>query len=160
MASIVTIQNRQSTRRVNTVLLRRITWSLLADELGLVEVELGINLVGDAEMTRINEGFLHHEGSTDVITFDYAEPGTRNSKTGTVGVQGEILVCVDEAIRQAKRFKTSWQSEIVRYVVHGVLHLLGHDDKRAKPRQKMKREENRLVSRVASEYPIADIDSR
>jgi len=160
MAIVVTIQNRQRTRRVNVPLLRRITRSLLIEELALADAELGINLVGDLEMTRINEDFLEHKGSTDVITFDYAEPGTRNSKRVTLSVHGEIFVCVDEAIRQAKRFKTSWQSEVVRYVVHGVLHLLGHDDKRAAPRMKMKREENRLVNRLADDCPIEKVALR
>ena len=45
-------------------------------------------------------------------------------------LHGEIFICVDEAVWQARKFRTSWQSEIVRYLVHGVLHLLGHDDSR------------------------------
>ena len=45
-------------------------------------------------------------------------------------LHGEIFICVDEAIRQARRFGTIWQSEIVRYLIHGVLHLLGFDDSR------------------------------
>jgi len=153
MAIVITIQNRQRTRRVDVALLRRITRSLLADQLELAEVELGFNLVADEEMTRLNEGFLQHEGSTDVITFDYAEPKSRNSKPGAI--HGEIFVCVQEAIRQAKRFRTTWQSEVVRYIVHGVLHLLGHDDKRAKTREKMKREENRLVAKLVAEFDVA-----
>ena len=56
-------------------------------------------------------------------------------QTGAHGVtratlHGEIFICVDEAVLQARKFRTSWQSEIVRYLVHGVLHLLGHDDSR------------------------------
>ena len=43
---------------------------------------------------------------------------------------GKSFVCLDEAVRQARRFHTTWQSELVRYVVHGVLHLLGYDDQR------------------------------
>ena len=58
---------------------------------------------------------------------------------------------------QAKQFRTSWQSEVVRYAVHGVLHLLGHDDLRLAARRKMKREENRLVRRLAKEFPLARI---
>ena len=155
MAIVITIQNRQRTRRVNVALLRRITRKLLADQLALAEVELSICLVGDEEMTKLNEDYLQHEGSTDVITFDYSESKTRSSEPEAI--HGEIFVCVDEAIRQAKRFKTSWQSEVVRYVVHGVLHLLGHDDKRAVPRQKMKREENRLVAELVKEFLLAKL---
>ena len=55
---------------------------------------------------------------------------------------------MDDAVAQATEFKTTWQSEVVRYVVHGVLHLLGHDDLQPDLRRKMKREENRLVRRL------------
>ena len=72
-------------------------------------------------MTRLNETFLHHSGSTDVITFDYA------SRPNTPILQGEIFVCVDEAVEQARRFCCAWQEEIIRYVIHGVLHLTGFD---------------------------------
>ena len=67
-------------------------------------------------------------------------------------LHGELFICVDEAIRQARRFRTTWQSELVRYVVHGVLHLLGHDDHHAADRRKMKREENRLVRLMARRF--------
>ena len=154
MPIAITIQNRQRTKRVNTALLKRISVNLLEEQLELASAELGISLVGDEEMTRINKHFLQHEGSTDVITFDHTEPGTRNPELGTVHVHGELFVCVDEAIRHAKRFKTTWQSEVVRYVVHGVLHLLGHDDKHAKALQRMKREENRLVTSLAAEFSL------
>jgi rRNA maturation RNase YbeY len=156
MAVELTIQNRQRARRVNVALLRRIAKHVLAEELDLSSAQLGVALVADPEMTAVNESFLQHAGSTDVITFDYTEPETRNSKLET-GIHGEILVCVDEAIRQSKRFKTNWQSEIVRYTVHGVLHLLGHDDKRASARKKMKREENRLVASLAKEFPLSKL---
>ena len=58
---------------------------------------------------------------------------------------------------QAKKFKTSWQSELVRYVVHGVLHLLGHDDLKPDLRRKMKREENRLVRLLAKRFSLAQL---
>jgi probable rRNA maturation factor len=155
MAIAITIQNRQRTKRVNVAVLKRIVTNLLQEQLELASADLGISLVGDKEMTRINEHFLQHKGSTDVITFDHAEPETRNPKLETVCVDGELFICVDEAVRHAKRFKTTWQSEVVRYVVHGVLHLLGHDDKHAKLRLKMMREENRLVTKLVKEFSFA-----
>jgi len=65
---------------------------------------------------------LRHAGATDVIAFDYSIRASH--------LRGEIFICVDEALVQARRFRTTWQSESVRYVVHGVLHLLGFDDRR------------------------------
>jgi probable rRNA maturation factor len=151
----VFISNRQRARKINARLLKKITEVLLV-ELEIGEAELGINLVGAREMTLVNETFLQHAGSTDVITFDHlnSESQISNSK---LEIHGELFVCVDEAVLQARQFKTNWQSEIIRYIVHGVLHLLGHDDRRVAARKKMKREENRLLRGLAIKFSLAQI---
>ncbi len=163
------IINRQRTKKINTRLLKQIVGGLFA-ELNITEAELGINLVGKREMSLVNETFLQHAGSTDVITFDHAlgvppSGGSTSKKTGRANrlkpelqtLHGELFVCVDDAISQAKNFKTSWQSEVVRYIVHGVLHLLGHDDLKPPLRRKMKREENRLVHLLAKRFSLAQL---
>ena len=149
------ILNRQRTKKINTRLLKEIVQEVFA-ELQIETVELGISLVGAREMTLLNETFLRHEGSTDIITFDYQEPGT-GSRKSELNLHGELFICVDEAILQAKRFRSTWQSEIVRYVVHGVLHLLGHDDLKPALRRRMKREENRLVRRLSKKISFAQL---
>ena len=58
---------------------------------------------------------------------------------------------------QAKEFKSSWQAEVVRYVVHGVLHLLGYDDLKPHLRREMKRAENRLVRRLGQRFSFAQL---
>ena len=153
----VVIANRQRTKKINARLLKQITAALLA-ELKVQEAALGISLVAAPEMTLVNETFLQHEGSTDVITFNYAVLEKRKAESGRrKQLHGELFVCVDEAILQAKKFDASWQSEVVRYIVHGVLHLLGHDDLRADLRRKMKREENRLVRLLARRFALAQL---
>jgi probable rRNA maturation factor len=155
----IAIANRQRTKKVNARLLRQIVEGLFA-ELEVINAELGINLVGAREMTLINENFLQHEGSTDVITFDHsvAESGIPEAESKSrAQLHGELFVCVDEAVRQAREFKASWQSEVVRYVVHGVLHLVGHDDLKPHRRRKMKREENRLLRALARRFSLAQI---
>jgi probable rRNA maturation factor len=147
--------NRQRTRKINARRLKQIVGGLFA-ELKIVEGELGINLVGAKEMVKVNRDFLRHEGPTDVITFSYAKPGARSRKP-ELKLHGELFVCVDEAVSQAKNFKTSWQAEIVRYIVHGVLHLLGHDDLKPDARRKMKREENRLVRYLSKRFSFAQL---
>ena len=151
----IVVANRQRARKINLRLLKEITVALLAD-LKIKEAELGINLVAAREMTLVNETFLHHKGSTDVITFDHsnAESGTRNAESQ---IHGEVFVCIDDAILQAKQFQTIWQSEVVRYIVHGVLHLIGHDDLKPQLRRKMKSEENRLVRRLSKKFSLAQI---
>ena len=153
----VIIANRQRTKKINARLLKQIVGGLF-EELKIAEAELGINLTAAPEMTLVNETFLQHEGSTDVITFDHAVAEKRKAEGGKrKQLHGELFVCVDEAILQAKKFGVNWQSEVVRYIVHGVLHLLGHDDLCAELRRKMKREENRLVRLLARRFALAQL---
>lgn len=148
------IANRQRRRKINSRLLREIVGGLLT-ELEVTDAELGINLVAAREMALVNETFLNHTGSTDVITFDHREAAQKSRRTHTI--HGELFVCVDDAIAQAKEFKTNWQSEVVRYIVHGVLHLLGYDDLKPQLRRTMKREENRLVRLLAKRFALAQL---
>ena len=149
------IANRQRVKKINTRLFRQIVEDLLT-RLNIEEAELGITLVGAKEMARVNWQYLQHEGSTDVITFDHRECGVRSAERG-VEIHGELFICVDDAVSQAKAFGTGWQSEVVRYAVHGVLHLLGHDDLKPALRRKMKREENRLVRQLEKSFALAHL---
>ena len=149
----IVIANRQRTKKVNSHLLKQIVGALLA-ELKITEAELGVHLVGAKEMARVNWQFLQHEGSTDVITFDHAEKRETESERQNK-LHGELFICMDDAVSQAKEFGASWQSEIARYIVHGVLHLLGHDDLKPDLRRKMKREENRLVRFLSRRFSLA-----
>ncbi len=143
------VRNRQRTRFINLQFLKAIARSLLA-KLGPGQYQLGVLLVGEREMIQLNETFLHHAGSTDVITFDYAAGDSS-------GLDGELVLCVDEAVRQAKRFRTSWQKELIRYLTHGLLHCLGHDDATPTQRRKMKVVENALVQRLAREFSLSQL---
>jgi rRNA maturation RNase YbeY len=154
VSQILVVRNQQRARRLDTKYLRAIVGEVLTKELGREDFELGISIVGEERMTRINEGYLRHKGSTDVITFDYAEPSQAK------GLSGEIFVCVDEAVKQAPRYRTTWQKELVRYTLHGVLHLTGYDDKTAAARQKMKREEDRLMRRLATRFSLERIKAK
>ena len=151
----IVIANRQRVKKINSRLLKQIIGELFA-ELKITEAELGINLVAAREMALVNETFLQHAGSTDVITFDHAEK--RKVESGKrKQLHGELFICVDDAAIQAKEFQTSWQSEVVRYTVHGILHLLGYDDLKPHLRRVMKREENRLVRLLAKRFSLAQL---
>lgn len=164
----IVIANRQRKRKINPRRLKEIAEALLAD-LRIKEAGLGINLVAARKMTLINETFLRHKGLTDVITFDYAisvgqASSLSHSKTkygdrrdACPTLHGEIFICVNEAISQSEKFKTTWQSEIVRYLVHGVLHLLGHDDERPAARRRMRQEENRLLRKLSRRFSLAQL---
>lgn len=148
MSNSLCLRNRHRVRRADLRLLRQITRALLKALPQVKTYELGVFVTGEAEMTRLNETYLRHAGSTDVITFDYGDPREPDR------LAGDIFVCLDEAQLQARRFHTSWESEIVRYVVHGVLHLCGYEDQEARARKRMKRLENQLLGTLSGRFPL------
>jgi probable rRNA maturation factor len=165
----VTIANRQRVRKINLRLLKKIA-TVLLEELEIEKAEIGICLVAAPEMTRLNETYLKHRGSTDVIAFDYRDNveqasslshsknrKVRDRQDACPTIHGEIFVCLDEAVLQARKFGTSWQSEVVRYIIHGVLHLVGFDDSSAGARRKMKREENRRLREMTRRFPLSKL---
>ena len=165
---ILNLRNRQQRRRVDARLLRQIVQALLCEKWPDGSFDLSIYLVAVPEITRLNETFLNHKGSTDVITFDYAEKVGQPSRLSRfprprsrsrdrrdacqTRLHGELFVCLDEAVDQARRFHTTWQRELVRYVVHGLLHLLGYDDRNPQARRRMKAAEDAHVRRLASQF--------
>jgi rRNA maturation RNase YbeY len=190
--SELVLRNRQRVRALDLRPLRRIARALLEDILGLRSYELGVHCVAAPEMIRLNQAFLEHAGSTDVITFDHADasnglapacggegwsekatreaqasggqesvrspsPGRREARPA---LHGEIFICLRAAVDHAPRFRTTWQSELVRYLVHGVLHLRGHDDLDAASRRRMKREEDRLLRELARRFRLSHLARR
>jgi probable rRNA maturation factor len=162
--NILLLFNRQTTRRVNLPLLRQICRALLEprragegltprDRVSGRKYEIGVHLVGTLEITRLNATFLRHSGPTDVITFDYCQDAPAGCLTG------EIFISMDEAVAQARRFGTEWQSELIRYFIHGLLHLQGHDDRTPGPRKKMKRQENRLLKGLSRRFNWGKLES-
>lgn len=153
MSTTLVIRNQQRALRVDLRHLRLLTTGLLREFPGVEECELGIFLVRAERMSQLNRTHLGHEGSTDVITFNYQDENV-SPEIPPRRLHGELFICVDEAVAQGARFRTTWMSELARYVIHGVLHLLGYDDLEPSARRRMKRMENRLLNRVRQTFGI------
>ena len=153
------IKNRQRTIPINVRHLRWLTRSVLQDLLFIEDFDLAIYIVRAPQMAELNKTYLQHEGSTDVITFDYSELETRNPKPETV-LHGELFISIDDAVAQAREFRTTWPAELARYVIHGILHLRGYDDLKPAARRKMKREEDRLLKKIAESFPLRKIHGK
>jgi probable rRNA maturation factor len=103
---------------------------------------LSVAFLTDPELARLHGDFLGDPSATDVITFSGA-PGT--------GEAGEICVSADAARRQAR---SDYSSELTLYLVHGWLHLAGHDDLSLGPRRAMRRAEARALRILRSAKAI------
>lgn len=135
----ISIRNEQRRWRIPPEPMRQLVQEVLAE--GDQTAEVAIHWIGPRRSAGMNEQFLQHEGPTDIITFDYGSTPDC--------LRGELFICVSEAVRQAREFGTTWKQELRRYVIHGLLHLRGYDDRDARSRQRMKREEDRLVRQFA-----------
>lgn len=148
----IVVSNRQRTRALDRKFIQQLT-AFALHQAGVESAELGLHFVSAKEMARVHEHFMNIAGSTDVITFDH---GSKPPKS----IHGEIFISVEDAMAQAKEFGATWQSEVARYVVHGILHLLGYDDLQPAARTKMKREENRFVKTMEAEFNLRRLEKR
>lgn len=94
-----------------------------------------ITFISCRRMRAVNRRFLNHDRSTDVLSFRYAGEA----------VAGEVLIAPREAERYAKAHDIAYHRELARYVVHGLLHWLGHHDRTLKERQAMRVLEDQLL---------------
>lgn len=113
--------------------------SYLKNELKFDIYSLVFNFISKDEILEINKKYLGHDYITDVITFNYSETNSP--------LDGEIYICYDEVVRNAQKFSCSVETEAVRMVTHGILHLLGYDDQKARDKRVMKKIENELVNK-------------
>lgn len=126
--------------------------------------EVRVRIVRDDEMAAAHMEFLGEEGTTDVITFDMTEPGstpdqsvdptasdlTAASPAGRPGLtlDTDLLVCIDEAVRQSAPRGHIPEQELLLYVIHGILHCLGHDDHDAQSAAAMHSAEDRVLAAI------------
>lgn len=111
----------------------------ITQHLNLSIKSLEINFINSEAIKEINNKFLSHDYSTDIITFDYSE--NQNF------IDGEIFISIDDVKENAKKFKVKFNEEIGRLVAHGILHLIGFDDTTPDKRKKMKYRENQLLKK-------------
>jgi rRNA maturation RNase YbeY len=93
--------------------------SLVLRSEGVAEAELSVTFLEDAEIRGLNRSYLGHDRPTDVITFPLHDEGQP--------VLADLYIGADQAERQAAEWDVPLDEELVRLVVHGTLHALGHD---------------------------------
>lgn len=87
----------------------------------------------DEYLHKMNLEYLNHDTFTDIITFDYTEENI---------VSGDIFISIDRIKENATKFKTVFENELSRVIIHGVLHLMGYKDKSAQEKEQMRSKED------------------
>ena len=112
--------------------------------LGFPRASVSLVITADEHLRALNRDFLEIDRPTDVLSFTLAEPGDLEDKDRRLFL-GEIYISLETAQAQAREARHPLAREIAHLVVHGLLHLLGHDHRTPAERLRMRAEESRLL---------------
>lgn len=90
----------------------------------------------DSYLLKLNQDHLNHDTLTDIITFDYSENGI---------ISGDIFISIERVKENSSEFNVDFYAELARVMAHGVLHLIGFNDKTEEEQSKMTEEENKAI---------------
>ena len=99
--------------------------------------EVGYMFVNDDKILEVNREYLGHDYYTDVITFDYDEDDV---------VSGDVVISLDTVASNAHLFNKTYEEELYRVIIHGILHLCGINDKGPGEREQMVAAENKALA--------------
>jgi rRNA maturation RNase YbeY len=111
----------------------------IAAEYGKKTGEIAYIFCNDDRILDVNKQYLQHDYYTDIITFDYSE--------GSI-ISGDIFISIDTVKSNAKEFGVTFEQELLRILIHGILHLCGQDDKTTELREQMTQKENRALEKL------------
>tara|TARA_B110000046_G_scaffold155234_1_gene165487 strand:- start:701 stop:1078 length:378 start_codon:yes stop_codon:yes gene_type:complete len=109
------------------------------NSLGFTIGELSFIFCSDEYIKKINIKYLTHHFFTDVITFDYTKEKL---------LFGDVYISIERVKENSKTYKTSFNEEMFRVIIHGVLHLCGFDDKTKEEKSLMRSKENDFLSSI------------
>lgn len=131
----------------NKIILLRWVKKVLTVEKGHIG-EINYIFCDDNYLHSLNKKHLHHDTYTDILTFDYSseikkhlEPEGFSSKPIPYSICGDIFISVPRLKENAKKFETSFEKELHRVMIHGILHLCGYGDKTKAEKQLMRKKE-------------------
>lgn len=145
----VHVNNQQSLFDINSDRIAEAVRSVLADH-DVSKGEVSVALVDDARIQLLNCQHLNHDYPTDVLSFLYESHfsvGTDRS------VDGELIVNTDMARRVGREYGLAEHDELLLYVVHGALHLVGFDDDTVESQRQMRDQERQHLRRLGIELP-------
>ncbi len=112
---------------------------MIVEEADVSEGEVSVAVVDDATIHRLNREYLEHDYATDVLSFEFQRDGER--------LEAEVVVSADTAQHTASRFGWSAADELLLYVIHGTLHLVGWNDQTSEERAQMRARERVYLGR-------------
>lgn len=113
----------------------------VAQSLGKKVGDVAYIFCNDEKILEVNREYLQHDYYTDIITFDYTEENV---------ISGDLFISLDTVLSNSEQLGVSYEQELRRVIIHGILHLCGIDDKGPGEREIMEEHENRALAMLAS----------
>jgi probable rRNA maturation factor len=132
----VSVASPQESVPIDRGRMRQIVRTVLEGE-GIVNAEISLAFVDNATSHQLNKRYLNHDEPTDILTFPLGEKGNK--------LAGELVVGAEVAQAQSKERGHDVQAELALYVIHGLLHLCGFDDKSSKKVADMRQRERHYL---------------
>lgn len=120
----------------------------VADDHGFEVANLNYLFCDDDYILEVNRKHLNHDYFTDIITFDYTIPEVRDDNDALLRrgrVAGDMVISIDTVTTNAQKFGSNPIEELLRVIIHGVLHLVGINDKGPGEREIMEANENKAL---------------
>lgn len=114
----------------------------IAADYGKKTGEISYIFCSDEKILEVNKQYLQHDYYTDIITFDYTEDNK---------ISGDLFISLDTVRSNAETYRTAYQEELYRTIIHGVLHLCGINDKGPGEREIMEENENKALAKLPDE---------
>ena len=137
----IEVANQQKIKRLNSKTLQKDI--LAACRLLKLSGTISFLFCDNKQIRSLNKKYFKKLSNTDVISFPLKDDANTD-------YWGEVVVSVEQAVNVAGNYGNSWQKELMLYVIHGILHLIGYTDTKAKERDKMKKKENQILEKVWS----------
>lgn len=114
---------------------------------------LSVTLVNDEAIRTLNAEHRGKDAATDVLSFPLEGPSMWAKVRQPEHMIGDVVISIDTARRQAADYDATLQDEVYRLLVHGLLHVMGHDHEEATERRIMESEEQRLAKTIGMTWP-------
>jgi probable rRNA maturation factor len=133
---LISITNRQKLLKIDRQRIRRVVQAIVRDA-KIPNARVNVAVVDDPTIAKLHDKFLGDPTPTDVMSFLL--------ELSPHCLEGEVVVSAETALANAPQYRSTAEDELLRYVIHGTLHLVGHDDATTRNRAAMRRLERKYL---------------
>jgi probable rRNA maturation factor len=143
----IEVKNLNKKHRINEKFIKKITLDIIKILEKPRNIDLEVIFLSNAAIGALNKRYKHKDSPTDVLSFN-------------LDGLGEVIISSDMALKNAVFFGTTFEKEVVLYVIHGILHLFGYEDETLKAKKRMREKEDAVMERLCMKENLSKVLTR